>query len=289
MEELSAEKAKKVIKKARQQIREYFSKHKLEYAIFGKSMGVDSSVVAGLLAGIPEIKPLGVIIPIESDPKDARIAKIVLNHFKIPYVTVDLTRIYAQISQEFYQRGSISDQLWEIYGSKDKNLKKRIESRRRVALGNIKVRLRMITLYHLAQLTGGIVIGTGNYSEWWTGFWTLHGDVGDFYPILEIFKGKELYSIAKTLGVPEESLEAEPSDGLMITPQGTDEEQLGLPYNQLDEVIINFLAKKSLPEIQQITGLPPTKINKAISRIKATEFKRKLPVKITRKDLGLND
>lgn len=288
MEELSLNKAREVIKKARSLIKRYFTKHGLKYAVFGKSMGLDSSVVAGLLAGIPEIKPLGVIIPIESDTKDAKIAKIVLDHFKIPYVTVDLTKIYTQISQRFYQKGSVSDQLLEIYGSKDKDLKKRAESRRRVALGNIKVRLRMITLYHLAQLTGGIVIGTGNYSEWWIGFWTLHGDVGDFYPILEIFKGKELYSIAKVLGVPKESLEAEPSDGLRVTPQGTDEEQLGLPYNQLDEVIINFLKDKSLSEIQKITGLPLDKVEKVVDRIKKTGFKRKLPIKITRKELGLN-
>ena len=289
VEELSIDKAKKAIHKARQIIKEYFIKYKLKYAVFGKSMGLDSSVVGGLLAGIPQIKPLGVVIPIESDPKDAKIAKIVLDHFKIPYIAIDLTEIYQKIANKFYEKNSVSGQLLKIYGKIDKNLSHKISSRKRIALGNIKVRLRMVTLYHVAQLTGGIVIATGNCSEWWTGFWTLHGDVGDFYPIGEIFKGKELYVIAKVLGVPKESLEAEPADGLMITPKGIDEEQLGLPYEHLDKVIFNFLQNKSLKEIRKVTGLPEIKVKKVVKRIKATEFKRKLPFKISRGDLGLSD
>jgi NH3-dependent NAD+ synthetase len=51
------------------------------------------------------------------------------------------------------------------------------------ALENIKVRLRMITLYYIAPLTEGMVVSTGNLSEFWMGFWTLNRAVGDYSPI----------------------------------------------------------------------------------------------------------
>jgi len=71
-----------IIKKIRNEIKKYFQKNGLTYAVFGKSMGLDSSVIAGLLSDLSGISPIGVIMPIESDLKDEKIAKIVLKHFK---------------------------------------------------------------------------------------------------------------------------------------------------------------------------------------------------------------
>ena len=90
--ELSMDEAHSVIKKIRQLIQLYFSENDISYAIFGKSEGLDSSLIAGLLSELEGIKPVGVIMPCESDPKAEYIARQVLDHFKIPIVRVDLTQ-----------------------------------------------------------------------------------------------------------------------------------------------------------------------------------------------------
>lgn len=248
-----------IIGKIREQIKIYFRKYNLKYAIFGKSEGLDSSVIAGLLSGIPEIKPIGIIMPIESKPQTEKIAKIVLDYYKIPYLKIDLTDQYLNLKNKL--------KTLEL-----NKIAKTIGEREKYASGNIKARLRMITLYHIAQLTGGIVVSTDNYSEYWTGFWTLNGDVGDIAPIQQIFKGLELYTIAKALKVPKESLNAVPSDGLNIN--GTDKDQLFLDYPELDDNIISFIK----------TGACDTRI---ANIIKKTDYKRHWPKIIKRQDLGL--
>lgn len=251
--------AEEVITNIRSEIKKYFQKYNLKYAIFGKSEGLDSSVIAGLLSGIPEIKPIGVIMPIESKPETEKIAKIVLDYYKIPYLKIDLTDQYLNLKNKL--------NILEL-----NKIAKTIGEREKYALGNIKARLRMITLYHIAQLTGGIVISTDNYSEYWTGFWTLNGDVGDIAPIQQLFKGLELYTIAKALKVPKESLNAVPSDGLNIN--GADKDQLFLDYPELDHNIISFIK----------TGVCDKRISNIINK---TEYKRNWPKVITREDLGL--
>lgn len=299
---LSSSKAQEVIKETRKAIKEYFDQYGQSYAVFGKSMGLDSSVIAGLLSDISGIKPVGVITPIESDPEDFRIAKKVLDHFKIPFVKIDLTEEYRALAGRFYQEESIRNQLVKIVGKyKNPEIIQKMVERKRYALGNIKVRLRMITLYHVAQLTGGIIISTDNYSEWWMGFWTLNGDVGDFAPIQQIFKGLELYTIAEELGVPGESIKAKPTDGLDIIPGGGDEDQLGLPYGELDPVIIELL--KADYDTWEISEKDNTQLFEKIARkldhsletikhvakqMKLTHFKRRVPVQVSRKTLGLS-
>ncbi len=288
MEHLSQEEAKKVVEKVKDKLAAYFKKNKKTYAIFGKSKGLDSSVVAGILADIPNIKPIGAILPIESETEDEQIAQLVLNHFHIPFLKIDLSAEYKELSQKLYYDNKVLIQLKQIAKSyKDNNLEKNLKTREAYALGNIKVRLRMITLYHLAQLSGGVVVGTGNLSEYWTGFWTLHGDVGDINPLAPFYKGRELYDVAKFLDVPQPSLDAVPSDGLNITKKGTDEDQLGLDYKNLDKVIYYFLQGKNLDQIKSLTNLKEDKINKTLERIKMTQFKRDNPITFTRKELDL--
>jgi len=240
--QLTIEQAHETIRRIRQIIQQYFRENGLTYAIFGKSEGLDSSVIAGLLSNLEGIKPIGVIMPCESDPEAERIAKLVLEHFNIPWIRVDLTQEFHFLMGRLYSMEEVHGQLANVlkhYG--DSHLLKAMPHRKPWAAGNIKARLRMITLYHIAQLTGGIVISTDNLSEFWMGFWTLNGDVGDLAPIQQVWKGLEEYTIAKALGAPEESINAVPTDGLDITPGGSDEDQLGLPYRDLDRVIIALL------------------------------------------------
>lgn len=301
---LTHEEAKNVIKNIRSLIQKYFSENNLTYAIFGKSEGIDSSVIAGLLSNIEGVKPIGVIMPCESDLETERIARVVLDHFKIPWIRVDLTREFHFLMGHLYSSEGVHGQLSNILKHyKDFDLLKTLPHKKNRASGNIKARLRMITLYHIAQLTGGLVVSTDNLSEFWTGFWTLNGDVGDLSPIQYVWKGLEEYTIAEVLGVPEESIIAIPSDGLDIIPGGTDEDQLGLPYYHLDRVIISLIQNKfdgdnkyTEDEITSFSnhlseqlGYAPAKISHVARQIVRTNYKRNWPKVLTRSEIGLID
>lgn len=300
--EFTIEQAQETIKRIRQLIQQYFKENGLTYAIFGKSEGLDSSVIAGLLSDIDGVKPIGVIMPIESDIEAERIARIVLNHYKIPWVKVDLTREFHFVTGHFYSSESVHGQISNILKHyNDINLLKALPHKKHRSLGNIKARLRMITLYHIAQLTGGLVVSTDNLSELWMGFWTLNGDVGDISPIQYIWKGLEEYTIAKALGVPEESINAVPTDGLDVLPGGTDEDQLGLQYPDLDRVIIALLQNKfdgnnkwsdkeliSLSnDLAKQLGYDAKEIDHVARQLANTHYKRNWPKTFKRHEIGL--
>lgn len=65
-----------------------------------------------------------------------------------------------------------------------------------ISQGNIKARLRMIYLYNLASINGGLVMDTDNLTEHYLGFFTIHGDVADYNPIGGLWK-HEVYGLAK--------------------------------------------------------------------------------------------
>lgn len=299
---LRAKDTDRVVGNIRAAIKRYFDDNGLLYAVFGKSEGLDSSVVAALLSGIEGVRPLGVIMPCESDLEAERIARVVLDHYKIPWIRVDLTKEFHSLMGHYYSSEGVHGQLSSIlrhYGD-DAGLRA-LPHRKPRATGNIKARLRMITLYHIAQLTGGIVISTDNLSEFWMGFWTLNGDVGDLAPIQHLWKGLEEYALAEALGVPRESIEAEPTDGLDIIPGGTDRDQLGLPYEDLDRVIIALLQgrfdEEGRPEgddLESISrrlgerlGYSPSQVAHIARQMAATHYKRHWPRALGRQEVGL--
>lgn len=301
---LTAEDAHETTRKIRQLIQHYFRENGLSYAIFGKSEGLDSSVISGLLSNLEGVKPIGVIMPCESDPEAERIAKLVLEHFQIPWIHVDLSQEFHFLIGHLYSNNGVHGQLTDILKQyEDSDILTSLPHRKARASGNIKARLRMITLYHIAQLTGGIVISTDNFSELWMGFWTLNGDVGDLAPIQHIWKGLEEYTIAEVLGVPKESMEAIPTDGLDVIPAGTDEDQLGLPYHDLDRVIISLLQNKYYDNrkwedddtmsisnrLSKQLGYDPEKIANVARQMTNTHYKRNWPRVINRSETGLPD
>lgn len=180
-----------------------------------------------------------------------------------------------------------------------------------ISSGNIQARLRMIYLYNVASLHKGIVIDTDNLTEHNLGYWTVHGDVGDFNPIgglwkTEVFKLAEYLIIRyninrendKCLAV-ENSFKLKPTAGLGIT--NNDLEELGAEsYEQVDTILQEILAWKSFndPDItfksleeekaafldeQQLLCYPIEVITAIADRHFKSEFKRKKsPIKISR-------
>jgi NAD+ synthetase len=148
--------------------------------------------------------------------------------------------------------------------------------------------------YYVANMVNGIVLSTDNYSEYWMGFWTLHGDVGDFGMIQELWKGDELVQIAEYLGVPDEVIKAAPKDGLGVLPGG-DEAQLGAPYKIVEQVLKALIEKgidlngslEQLKALPLIDGVEQFLVQKIAERALRNAFKRKNPFHLSRKDLGL--
>lgn len=95
----------------------------------------------------------------------------------------------------------------------------------RIRLGNLKARMRMMFLYDKARKHNGIVVSTDNLTEYLLGFWTLHGDVGDFGPIQNLYK-TEVYGMADWLANQSDrymmsqlltpTIKAMPTDGLGV-------------------------------------------------------------------------
>ena len=106
-------------------------------------------------------------------------------------------------------------------------------------LANSRARLRMSTLYQVASSNGGLVVGTGNKVEdFGVGFYTKYGDGGvDISPIADCYK-TEVWELGKHLGVLDEIVKAEPTDGLWDDGRN-DTDQLGMSYEELEKVMRN--------------------------------------------------
>ena len=142
--------------------------------------------------------------------------------------------------------------------------------------GNIRARLRMMTLYNWASKLGGCVASTDNFSELAAGFWTLHGDVGDVAPIQSLSKSWEVPALAEQMDVPASIISATPTDGLGV--DAGDEAQFGFSYLQFDLVLFGLLSELE-------TELRPSDDDLAIvdnvkTRIMSTGYKRVNPVNL---------
>ena len=109
--------------------------------------------------------------------------------------------------------------------------------------GNVKARARMVSQYHIAGIIGGLVIGTDHSAENITGFFTKWGDGAcDLAPLFGLSK-RQVRAIAKHLDAPSILVEKAPTADLEeLEPGKTDEDALGISYDQLD----NFLEGKKV-------------------------------------------
>lgn len=144
--------------------------------------------------------------------------------------------------------------------------------------GNIMARARMIIQYALARRLDGLVVGTENLSEYYLGYFTLHGDQAcDISPISSLFK-TQIYELAKHLGVPKWILEKKPTAGLWSGQ--TDEGEFGFTYKDADQIIYLAIIKKYPKEKIIKKGFNAKLVDRVLERIRTTEFKRENPLKL---------
>lgn len=132
---------------------------------------------------------------------------------------------------------------------------------------NLPPRIRMATLYAVAQSCNGRVANTCNLSEDWVGYSTRYGDsVGDFSPLSNL-TSDEVIAIGEYLGLPNELTRKVPTDGLCGK---TDEDNLGFTYEVLNKYIrtgvcedeeiknkIDFMHEKNLFKLELMPSFKP--------------------------------
>lgn len=104
--------------------------------------------------------------------------------------------------------------------------------------GNVKARERMVAQYHIAGILGGLVLGTDHSAENITGFFTKYGDGAvDLIPMFGLNK-RQVRLCAKALGAPEGIITKAPTADLESNEPGkTDEDALGISYDQIDDFL----------------------------------------------------
>jgi NAD+ synthetase len=259
------ENMRKLAEGIREKMYNYVSTSKLQSLVLGISGGIDSTLCAALLRPVCErlnIPLIGRSITIETNKADEIARSIAVGEaFCHDFEHLDLTEtFYANKKTLIHFDDSMLSKLRQ---------------------GNMKARMRMMTLYDLAQLYRGMVISTDNYTEYLTGFWTLHGDVGDYAPVQHLWK-TEIYNLSTYLlgeETPEQQaamqscIDATPVDGLGIS--SCDCEQLGVEnYFEADRIFAAyFQGDESLRE------------HPLIKRYFSSEFKRHNPGCLSREEL----
>jgi len=104
--------------------------------------------------------------------------------------------------------------------------------------GNVKARTRMVTQYQIAGLLDGLVLGTDHSAENITGFYTKYGDGAcDLAPLFGLNK-RQVRQIAEFLGAPQHIIHKAPTADLeSLAPQKSDEQALGMSYDQIDDFL----------------------------------------------------
>jgi NAD+ synthase len=234
-------------------VRESAEKARAEGVVIGISGGIDSATVAYLAAKtLGKEKVLGLIMPYYEN-RDVEDAKLVCESLGIEYKVINIRPIVDSfVSQLGFQPDNRS-------------------------LGNIMARTRMILLYAHANQLNRLVLGTSNRSEFLTGYFTKWGDgASDYAPLINLYK-TEVWEVAKLLGVPGRIIEKKPSAGLW---EGqTDEDELGISYRLLDEILWRLVdLKMPKDRIAEELGTGVERVEYVEGLVRRSEHKRRLPL-----------
>lgn len=293
---------------------EYVTENNLKAMVLGISGGIDSTVVAAICHEVSkktDIPLIGRSLPIKNKEDEFSVSELVGEAFCDEFKVFNLSNSYkASLFDLCADAGLIKDcKGYDWYWVSDLE---ELTGRTPIANGNLQARCRMKHLYDIASIRKGLVMSTDNQTEYQLGFWTIHGDVGDFDPIQDLWK-TEVYGLANYLRdrYRSKALEALhndyketcdkyramsyamyssckliPTDGLGIS--NSDLEQIGArTYYDVDRVLQTLICKAS-PENDKLQDsleqeLGREVVHKIIKRHTASEFKRKkAPIYISR-------
>jgi len=249
----------------------YMTVNHMKAMVIGLSGGIDSALSVALVFEAKkrinhDIKIIGVSIPIESDSDEVLRAKNAGVAFCDEFRLEGLACMYYPLMKEL------------IHNSK----------KVKIRCGNLKARLRMIKLFDIANENDGLVISTDNLTEYLLGFWTLHGDVGNFGMLQELWK-TEVYGLADYLYLKyNEEGELEKSKVLFDAINAIPTDGLGVSSSDFDQIYPgydkNLTPREVYKEVDQllIDYDPSDPMNDVTKRYHATTFKRVDPYSIPR-------
>jgi NAD+ synthetase len=291
----------KFVENSRKWLSQYIKDNHLQSIIIGISGGIDSTVSCAIAFPVCEelnIPLIGRSLPCSTNKGiELDTAELVGNAFCNNFLTIQIEDLYNEIRKKFE------------YNAGGSNSTQR---------GNIKARLRMMFLRHLASVYKGVVLDNDNFTEWNLGFWTVGGDSPmDINLGLHYLWKTEVYELAdylctecmeSTIPIKHnlqskailESMKLIPTDGNGVS--NSDCEQFGLDnYEQVDDVLktvyynhypnsIRVLSKDDFDKeyIRLIDSYNEQGVDKVMMLHQNTAYKRKeLPIKPTREELGL--
>ncbi|MGB0381425.1 MAG: NAD+ synthase [Alphaproteobacteria bacterium] len=249
-------------------LRDYVLKNGFHSVLFGLSGGIDSALVAAMAVdalGADNVE--AVMMPSRYTSKESvEDAQSVASLLGITLLHHDIDQAFAVVKKEL---GT------EEYGTSGA-----------LAEENLQSRMRGMFVMARSNMTGALVLTTGNKSEYATGYATLYGDMcGAYAPIKDVYKSS-VFAMAKLrntgllsadhLGVdgmvmPERVISKPPSAELR--PDQVDEESLG-SYEELDRLLHGLLEKnQGLNELVQ-QGFDEEFVRKIIHLVRISEYKR---------------
>jgi NAD+ synthase len=239
-------------------IRDYARRAKVDTLVVGISGGIDSSVVSALCAKTG-LKTIVVQMPIRQNLRLNNLSSAqagwLLERYpdNVTHMSMDLTPVFTAFEKKVSPFGDSE-----------------------LAFANSRARLRMMTLYQIAQSHGGIVVGTGNRVEdFGVGFFTKYGDGGvDISPIGDCMK-TEVWDLGRELGLLKEIIDAPPTDGLWADGRN-DEDQLGMTYPELEKAML----QDTYEGIGDYATAPEKRLLKRYREIRAKNLHKMIPVPV---------
>jgi len=234
-------------------LQEQVQKAQAKGVIVGLSGGIDSALVALLMQKAFPDNHLCLILPCQSNTIDETYAQNLAQKHHLNVQLIDLTNTYQALKL---------------------SLKTTLNTEKaQLILGNMKARIRMTTLYALAQNHNYLVVGTDNADEWHIGYFTKYGDgASDLLPIIHLLK-KDIIAAAQLLDVNEEIIIRKPTASLW---EGqTDEGELGFTYDQLDHYLLGNSTNIPLSTINKIKTMHQNSQHKRTAIAQAPPWKHK--------------
>tara|TARA_B100001057_G_scaffold342717_1_gene343675 strand:+ start:4839 stop:5609 length:771 start_codon:yes stop_codon:yes gene_type:complete len=197
-------------------LKAYADKCNTEGFVIGVSGGIDSAVTS-ILCAETQKKVVVLNMPIRQSEEEYALAEAHIDNLKKRYLNVSSHELNLSSVFESFE-----------------NLMPFDKESNGLSLANSRARLRMMTLYAVAQANGLLVAGTGNKVEdFGIGFYTKYGDGGvDLSPIADLNK-TEVFVLGQYLKVIEGIQNASPTDGLWGDGR-RDEDQIGASYKELE-------------------------------------------------------
>lgn len=228
-----------------------------QVGVIGLSGGIDSSLTTVLAKRALGQKIEVVFLPDATTPgRDARDVKSLAKEFQLDVKEIEIGDILSAMKDKL---GTLSE----------------------LTVANLKARARMSILYAIANENDGLVIGTGNLSEWLLGYFTKYGDgAADIAPLVHLYKA-EVKVMARHLNIPESIISKPPSAGLWDGQ--TDEEELGGSYEDIDRILylnhdLNYTPDRTKAEL----GVDPGFVEDVYAMVNNSTHKREEPAGISR-------